>query len=1586
MHKNIAKVLMLVVLSFVVVFSAVMLTSCRNDYYDNLVLQVYAPRTGLVGGDVRVEHNGVHLVGSPELEVGDSLEFSWEVMDGYDVSVYIDGTLRQSPFTHVVTRADFVRVSSEEETRYFEVRAILFHSVTVEAPPQNVTRFDVLQDGTALSHNTLHRIEDGESLRVEFSSSQNFRVILFVNGQSRALTPANPFVTILENTTLSVVAEEIVMHSFSLTPPTIGGGLLGFNVTKNGIAMTNFNISEIEDGTILGFSWTLVPLLYEAVLYNGTIAIGGSPQVSINHVVRGDVNFSFVVRALPRHIITTLAPQEGVSNVVVTANGEEVEDTVSFLTTTEVRVTVAWESEYIFDTALYVNNTPVLHSSVGLSHIAHFYLDDLDLSDAGDNVEIEVRSTLRYFTVTINNESTDGEIYGVSVTRGVDIPVVHNSTVQARTVLTISFNTTAGNFVLVYINDIPTVIQSGDTHQVMSATQIRLVPGEIRPEEVTIVAPSYGLIDLGSLVVTVAGNAITTGAEINTGSLVTVHWGVRAIGYYVVLMINGVESSQTSGHQFILFGETTISLEIRNMYWGVVIGFDESHNPSALTQELRVVLADGGLELNAIDSVREGRYVIVTWERSNPQWNITLFINGLATTHESGVQIRILENTWFHLSFEFLAPQTNEAGQRIVYQSQVMIFETPGGVLNRSEEMSVQVAGQDVFVHDVAVNHQRSFHWGRSAYFSQVVKFDFIGTITVEVTVNDRHQNITNAVVRPLARGVETQVNGNVISFELEHWGPYTLEFSSDIEPRAYRNVLHIFTNEIEQNPICPDNIPENYIFIGPGVWYTGAIAMLPGQTLYLAGGAFVYGHIRTDGVNDITIRGRGILAGDIWERRNDPEFTLPFEIRQAYNVEIRDITILDPAGWAITIMNSDNVRINNVNIITSRANGDGISIQTSRNVDVKGGFVRAWDDALVVKAVVEADPQGIRGTENITFRDVVLWVDLAQAMEVGYEAFGSYQRNIVFDNITVLYAHHLAPISINNGDNAYVYNVQFTNITIEEALMATPEGQAGSNESLFLNFRTTFHPVWSTIPNMTQLGPIGQNRAGQSGVNQQILVDNIRVLNMLENGWGSPRGIVPSNISAAHANGHVSNITMRNIEINGQRIQNFGQLNFNNIVDAHHVDQDSIRFEAGTATINGARLSALPYENRSQNSVALVQVVVPASQNGVPVPGALLGHDVELAFRGMPINIDGVRAEAYREVGRHFNQGWPTNPAGVPTAPTTRPDELPWNMTHYEDGHHPNNLFDGRNDTTWRTPAFTGEENEFTALRVIFGETDANGFFPPASRRAAAFARFHLPETRYVHEFRVRVIAGFNNSSWQNQQAVAETSFISSPLSGNIIDIPLGGIGNSPQGMVVFKFYHLPNSVLQPEFLEFTKLEFLPTSLTRGARAFSSVEHGDVYVVSNLVDGVFVAPSYFQVHDRYMLEETYVILDMRQVQTMHIISLFLPPQPQWEPRRQTFEIRVSTHAAPADVPFNSIPRDSFTTIVERQQFLFDFNGMFGEANNNVIHINSQDFIGGLPVNARFIQIIGYRNESWRAEHNEFRVMFGWQLSEIQVF
>ena len=244
------------------------------------------------------------------------------------------------------------------------------------------------------------------------------------------------------------------------------------------------------------------------------------------------------------------------------------------------------------------------------------------------------------------------------------------------------------------------------------------------------------------------------------------------------------------------------------------------------------------------------------------------------------------------------------------------------------------------------------------------------------------------------------------------------------------------------------------------------------GQTVYLADGAVLRCKIQGDNVSNVRITGRGIIDGSTFERNpNKGTVTVPIEFNRCNNVTVENVVLNDPAGWCVQYYFVTDGKIDNVRILSSRSNGDGVSLQSCQNIEVSRVFARTWDDCLVVKNYPLWSNRAQHGTtKNITFEYCTLWADLAQCMEVGYETVGAIMEDITFNNVTVLHAMHKPVMSIHNGNNANVKRVKFTNITVEDASMGL--GDAGSNRQL-LDITVAYSPTWSDGHTVTSLGSV---------------------------------------------------------------------------------------------------------------------------------------------------------------------------------------------------------------------------------------------------------------------------------------------------------------------------------------------------------------------------------------------------------------------------------------------------------------------------------------------------------------------------------
>lgn len=655
-------------------------------------------------------------------------------------------------------------------------------------------------------------------------------------------------------------------------------------------------------------------------------------------------------------------------------------------------------------------------------------------------------------------------------------------------------------------------------------------------------------------------------------------------------------------------------------------------------------------------------------------------------------------------------PIEQEIPEGTVTTTKLTVYEAPN-LLESSSKVKAYVEDNELFVYETRVNHNRIFSYSYSKDLGQVVSFDFEGKVHMKVEVQDASA-LTDVVVRPVSYAIQPQVKGNVIEFDLEYSANYTLEYNDGKVTDAADNALHIFANPIEENPVDPDNVPDNVIYVGPGVYSAGALPLKSNSTVYLAGGAYVYGQIRSEALENITIRGRGIISGSIYERTQASEYTLPIELRSCKNVKIEGISILDPAGWAITLYKCEKVDIDNVKIITARANGDGISVQSCKDVNVTGGFVRTWDDSLVVK-------NSDRGTtSDITFDNVTVWTDLAQSCEVGYETNGATMDNITFKNITILHNYHKAAMSIHNCDDADITNVTYQNITIEDASMLGDNQLDGLNDFL-IDIVIAYNENWTTT-------------TGVRGTVSDVRFENIKVLSMKDS--------IVSRINGESAASPVKNVTVRGVEIEGKTYSTADELKL-----VANTYTSNVNVVAATYEVTGA-LVKLPYNLQLEDDVVATTVVESHRQEGLEVPDfALL--DVQETYMGVKLNLSDATFAATHGVGSKIAAAYDDGTGQFEIA-----------------GSEVAKAFDGDRNTAYVAKQWTGDEEEFAAITVDFGKQVAPGVI-----------RVYLAEdSNFVYDYNIRVCVKSKADSKSFTSAVSTTTYSSTPATGNYFDIKL--------------------------------------------------------------------------------------------------------------------------------------------------------------------------------------------------------------------
>jgi hypothetical protein len=347
----------------------------------------------------------------------------------------------------------------------------------------------------------------------------------------------------------------------------------------------------------------------------------------------------------------------------------------------------------------------------------------------------------------------------------------------------------------------------------------------------------------------------------------------------------------------------------------------------------------------------------------------------------------------------------------------------------KSTDFQMFVNDQPVFVYQARVSkypinqvwpgYQRPINQTEIASFAY---FDFSGKTEVKI-ISEKQIGTLN--IRPTPFGIKATVKGNAITFSLSK----PMHFI--VEVNGYHNALHVFTNAIESFNIKKDDPKVHYF--GPGIHEAGRIKVKDGETVFIDGGAVVHGSIESIGASNVRIMGRGILDASKIARNEARNMIYLREVKDAI---ISGIILRDPQEWAVRPQHCENIDIDNIKLIGFwRYNADGIDFVSSSNCTVKNCFVRAFDDNIVIKGLISTYNDQHRIIENIKVDNCVLWNDWGRALEIGVETVADTIRNIEFTNCYIPRFTFIA-MDIQNGDRAWVKNVRFENIYIEEPIL----------------------------------------------------------------------------------------------------------------------------------------------------------------------------------------------------------------------------------------------------------------------------------------------------------------------------------------------------------------------------------------------------------------------------------------------------------------------------------------------------------------------------------------------------------------------
>jgi hypothetical protein len=268
--------------------------------------------------------------------------------------------------------------------------------------------------------------------------------------------------------------------------------------------------------------------------------------------------------------------------------------------------------------------------------------------------------------------------------------------------------------------------------------------------------------------------------------------------------------------------------------------------------------------------------------------------------------------------------------------------------LSRSDDYRAWVDGQEKVVYESRKNGNHGSHGVATMSF---VGFDLAGRADVRVR---SARTVQSFEIRPYSAGVTGRRQGDEIAFVVDRPQHLVLRIND-----SYDAVLVICVNRPHRPP-APADVEHYY---GPGVHRIGIHKRLAsGADVYIADGAVVEGSFAVEHAENVTIRGRGIIACGRYPHQEDFQVIRGHDTR---NVLIEGITICNAPGWIISFWSgSEDLTVRNVKTIGSwLMNSDGVQTGTV-GLLVEDCFLQCNDDNFSLNGQCR----------DVEIRDCLLW------------------------------------------------------------------------------------------------------------------------------------------------------------------------------------------------------------------------------------------------------------------------------------------------------------------------------------------------------------------------------------------------------------------------------------------------------------------------------------------------------------------------------------------------------------------------------------------------------------------------------------
>lgn len=312
-----------------------------------------------------------------------------------------------------------------------------------------------------------------------------------------------------------------------------------------------------------------------------------------------------------------------------------------------------------------------------------------------------------------------------------------------------------------------------------------------------------------------------------------------------------------------------------------------------------------------------------------------------------------------------------------------------------------------------------------------ICTFGCDGEVLVEVETYT--EDITEVKVLPESRNHRYRIENGALQLFVSPGDRVTVEINGRED-----NDLFIFANPLETDKPSKDDPSVRYFEAGT-VTNAGSMSLSSGQTIYIEGGAIVYGSISSTGASDIAVRGCGILNSC-----DNSSSSRGIQISGAENLSMDGIILLNDSGWSTFIIESDNITINNYKVIAvwspANTNGnenDALDLLGCTNATVTGCFGYAHDDVFCVKSQKWTYGAPV---DNIVFEDCIAWnIRSGNSFIVGAEVNQDVSNVTYRDCVSIRSADNpggtlnRAGLAVHNCAGGHLSDILFENIVLED-------------------------------------------------------------------------------------------------------------------------------------------------------------------------------------------------------------------------------------------------------------------------------------------------------------------------------------------------------------------------------------------------------------------------------------------------------------------------------------------------------------------------------------------------------------------------